>query len=174
MKIIKKFWYLIFLPVLIILIADWLTPIDIPGNTWKAFLWFINLFLIKVYLPIWGIILLMLAIPFLFISFYLLFHNNKSFENYRSDTFFEVLWEWDYDFGEIYKEGIKARCPHCKTILKIDENRTYNIVTITKCTHCGFHKKFTFGSHELRDRVIKEIDRKITTGEYKKIVQQAD
>ena len=117
----------------------------------------------------------MLTIPFLIGLFILLFRNS-SVENYLSDTFFEVLWEWCYVRGEIYDEKIIARCPHCKTILKpVQESKyPYGHITNLICTHCGFHKKFAFNSHELRDRVKKEIDRKIITEEYKKIVQQPD
>lgn len=168
---LKKFWFLIILPVIIGLLINWLTPIDIPGTIWKVFFWFIHLFLIKIYLPVWGIILLILTVPFLIILFVLLFDNDKSVENYRSDTFFEVLWEWDYDFeGKIWDERIKARCPRCKTILKIveDSEPPYGYFTNLTCTHCGLLKKINFNSDELRNRIKKEIERKIHTGEYKK------
>lgn len=177
MKRFKKIWLTtIILAVISGILIDYLTLINIPGAIWKVITWFMHLFLFKTSFPVWGIILLMLTIPFLIILFILLFYNKKSFKNYTSDTFFGVLWEWDYDFGEIYKEGIRARCPQCKTILKIvqEPDIPFGHIANLKCTHCGFHKKFTFDSHELRDRVKKEIDRKIITEEYKKIVQQAD
>lgn len=176
MKRFKKIWLpTIILSVISGILIDWLTPVNIPGAIWKAITWFMHFFLLKMSLPVWGIILLMLTIPFLIGLFILLFHSN-SVENYLSDTFFEVLWEWCYIRGKIYDEKIIARCPHCKTILKIvqEPEPPFGYITNLECTHCGFHKKFTFNSHELRDRVTKEIDRKITTGEYKKIVQQAD
>jgi len=177
MKRFKKIWLPIIVSVISGILINWLTPVNIPGAIWKAITWFMHFFSIKMSFPVWGIILLMLTIPFLIGLFILLFRNN-SVENYLSDTFFEVLWDWRYIGGKIYDEKMIARCPHCKTILKpVQEGETsypFGYITNLECTHCGFHKKFTFDSHELRDRVKKEIDRKIITGEYKKNAQQAD
>jgi hypothetical protein len=177
MKKFKKILLPIILTIISGVIINWLTPIDIPGAIWKAITWFMHLFLLKICFSVWGIILLMLIIPFLIGLFNLLFRSN-SVENYLSDTFFGVLWDWRYRYirGKKYTEEIIARCPHCKTILKPSRESSYpfgytnNLV----CTHCEFCKKFDFGYDELLDRVKKEIDRKIITGEYKKIAQQAD
>ena len=173
MQISKKIWLTIILAIISTVIGgillDLLTPLNIPGIIWKAITWFMHFFLIKIHLPVWSIILLMLTIPFLIGLFILLFRNN-SFENYLSDTFFEVLWEWRYTRGKIYNEKIIARCPKCKTILKMvsESEPPFGYITNLVCNHCEFHKKFTFEPHELLDQVKKEIDRKIFTGEYKK------
>ena len=177
MKISKKIWLTIISTVIGGILLDLLTPLNIPGIIWKAITWFMYFFLIKIHLPVWSIILLMLTIPFLIGLFILLFRNN-SVGNYLSDTFFGVLWNWRYIGGKIYDEKIIARCPHCKTILKPvqgeETSYPFRDITTLVCTHCEFHKKFDFDFHELRNRIKKEIDRKIITEEYKKIVQQAD
>jgi len=170
MKISKKIWLTIISTVIGGILLDLLTPLNIPVIIWKAITWFMHFFLFKIHLPVWSIILLMLTIPFLIGLFILLFRNN-SFEKYLSDTFFEVLWEWRYSRRKIDNKKIIARCPKCKTILKTisEPEPPFGYITNLVCTHCGFHKKFTFEPHELLDQVKKEIDRKIFTGEYKKM-----
>ena len=171
MKGFKKIWLLFFLPVIIGLLINWLTPINIPGAIWKTIVWFGDLFVIKINLPIWGIILLMFAIPLL-IGVILFLHRISSAETYlayTSDTFFGISWHWSYDGGNVYDVDIIPRCPSCKTLLQ-PSNMVVNEFTLV-CSHCGFQKEFEYSYDELFNRVKKEIDRKIITKEYKTVKQ---
>ena len=171
MKGFKKIWLLFFLPVIIGLLINWLTPINIPGAIWKTIVWFGDLFVIKINLPIWGIILLMFTIPLLIgvILFLQRTSSTVTYLAYTSDTFFGISWHWSYDGGNVYDEDIIPRCPSCKTLLQ-PSNMVVNEFILV-CSHCGFQKEFEYSYDELLNRVKKEIDRKIVTKEYKKIVQ---
>lgn len=168
MKRFKKIWLLFFLPVIIGLLINWLTPINILGAIWKTITWFTALFIIKVTLPVWGIIVLMLA-PLLIIAALFLYrtYSAETYLTYTSDTFFGILWHWSYDRGTVYE--VLHRCPSCKLILQPSNTAVTTFTLI--CSHCGFEKDFRCGYGELLNRVKKEIDRKIITEEYKTIKQ---
>lgn len=171
MKRFKKIWLLLLLPVIIGLLITWLAPIDIPGIIWKAITWFAGFFVIKATLPVWGLILLMLAIPFLIgvVLFVALTRSTENYLKYTSDTFFGISWYWSYDGGTVYDVDIFPRCPSCKTLLQ-PSNIVVNEFNLV-CSHCGFQKEFRYSYSELLNRVKKEIDRKITTEEHKTVKQ---
>ena len=171
MKRFKGIFLFIILPVIISLLVNWLTPINIPGTIWKIITWFAGLFVIKATLPVWGIILLMLVIPLLIgIVFFLLrTSSTETYLTYISDIFFEISWHWRYTGNKLYNEDIIPRCPSCKTLLQ-PSNVVVNEFTFI-CSHCGFQKEFEYSYDELLNRVKKEIDRKIITEEYKTVKQ---
>ena len=66
MNKLNKIWLLLLLPVVVGLMVNWLTPIDIIGALWKAIKLFVGLFVVKVTFPVWGVILLIIALGLLF------------------------------------------------------------------------------------------------------------
>ena len=163
MKRFKKLWFLLLLPVVVGLLVNWLTPIDIPGAIWSAVKWFFGLFLVTSMLPVWGIILLMLTIPLVLGVGLLFLGRAETHLTYTSDTFFGISWHWSYVGGQLYDQDITPRCPHCKTVLEPVHESAYAVVDdITlACHHCGFKKRFEFNLVTLLDRVKLEVDRKI-------------
>ena len=55
-----------------------------------------------------------------------------------------------------------ALCPKCKTELDMDMGSWSE----ARCGHCGFEKRFDMSGRELLTRVMKEIHRRVRTGEY--------
>ena len=168
MEKFKKIGLFIILSVVCSLLVNWLTPINILGAIWKSITWFAVLFIIKVTLPVWGIIVLMLT-PLLIglVLFLYRTYSAETYLTYTSDTFFGISWHWSYDRGTVYK--VLHRCPSCKLILE-PSNTAVTIFTLF-CSHCGFQKDFEYSYGELLNRVKKEIDRKIHTEEYKTVKQ---
>ena len=166
----KKLWLLLLLPVVVGLLVNWLTSIDIPGSAWAIIKWVGSLFVLKFTLPIWAILFLLLILPTLILVTKALLrsHTGNSHKNYLSDTFFEILWFWRYVGGRLYDENFVPRCPNCMYILQpIEESAFQCIDNISLvCHHCGFKKRFDFNMHTLLDRVKREIDLKIVTGKY--------
>ena len=64
----KKLLVLLVVSVVAGLIVNWLTPIDIPGAVWTALKWINSLFVAKLTLPVWALLLLILAFPILEIN----------------------------------------------------------------------------------------------------------
>ena len=180
MKALRRLCALLLPPLVVGLLLNWLTPVDVPGALWSAIRWFFGLFLITFTLPIWAILLLMLAIPLVFgIGLVLIFvfrrpqRSSPAYTSYTSDDFFGVSWHWSYLGGRLSDETIMPRCPGCKTIL----DATYEPgdviaghITLV-CHHCGFRKRLKFDRDTVLDRVKREIDRKIVSGEYKTVEQ---
>lgn len=176
MNKLNKIWLLLLLPVVVGLMVNWLTPIDIIGALWKAIKLFVGLFVVKVTFPVWGVILLMLVIPLLIGAILMMVGLRRTEEShltYLADNFFGVSWDWKYVGGHLYDEDIVPRCPQCKTVLQPVQESAFNVVddVTLACHHCGFKTRFDFNLHTLFDRVKREIDRKIVTGEYKAVQQ---
>jgi len=126
-----------------------LTPINIVGAIWKTIVWFGSLFVIKINLPIWGIILLMFAISLLIGVIFFLHRTSftETYLAYTPDTFFGISWHWSYDGGTVYDVNILPRCPSCKTLLQ-PSNIVVNEFTLV-CSHSGFQKEFEYSYDEL-------------------------
>ena len=166
MKHIKKLWLLLLLPVVIGLLVNWLTPINIPGSIWAVIKWIGSLFVSKFTLPVWAILFLMLALPTLILVAKAL--SRHSHMNYVSDKFFDIMWHWQYVRGKLDVRNFVPRCPVCTCILEIVEEWGEDDI-ILLCHHCGFKKKFEVVHMDtLLDQVKREIDLKITTGKYLK------
>ena len=157
------------------LLVIWLTPYNPFGVIWSGITWFVRLFIIKVSLPIWLIIILILAISVLSrgasFSFTADGDSAGTYLNYTSDKFFGILWRWKYTANKLYDEHIVPRCPSCMTLLRATEETSYRMideVTLT-CPNCDFKRRFEYSLDDLLDRIRREIDRKIVTDEYKTV-----
>jgi hypothetical protein len=168
-----KIWAAFILPVIIGLVINWLTPINVLSLLWKAIKWGFSLFIIKFTLPVWAILLLMLAIPLLLLVIFITFKKNSISEpsplNYISDVFFGIRWHWRYCGTQVDEDYLTPRCLKCSCVLEPINESLYAIMPRIgmHCSHCGTRISFGYGFEQLRREVHKEIDRKIVTGEYK-------
>ena len=182
----KKSTVIITLAITVIggLVVNWLTPINIPGYIWSFLSSVMRLFLAKITLPVWAIIVLIFLIPVarLLTQKKRVHHNvnnvNSSkpdYIKYTSDDFFGIDWNWDYRGNRIDSNSITARCPKCKCLLDwVRESSFKMIKDITLiCPHCNLRKVFKLNEEGIIRRVEKEIDRKIIAKEIP-IAQQAD
>jgi len=174
MKKLRSLWLLLIVPVVVGVVIDRFTKIDLIGAVWVGLRWVGHLFVVSFTLPVWGIILLMLVLPAILalLEFVLARRQpDESYEDYTSDTFFGISWHWRYCRGRLV-DDVTARCPRCSGLL--DSHEWGYSLTLT-CDHCGFEKSFNnMDSLTLRERVRKEIDRKLVTGEYKSVVRRDD
>jgi hypothetical protein len=90
-----------------------------------------------------------------------------------------VNWVWRYDFGKI--SNLTARCPVCSCLLdpKGDVRNDASVMTGMRpvtaywCDHCQVERLREDGRPEtIVDRVQKEIDRLLVSGEWKNHVRQ--
>jgi len=174
MKKLKSLWPLLIVPVIVGLFINWLTPVDVIGAIWKGLRWFGHFFVIPVTFPIWGIILLTLALPAVLALVVLVGAcrpPEEGYEAYRSDSFFGVSWRWRYCLGQV-DENIVARCPRCQGILDFHQFWSGVPGVALTCDHCGFNQRFDSDGLTLRNRVLKEIDRKLVSGEYRSVLER--
>jgi hypothetical protein len=97
--------------------------------------------------------------------------HGASVKDYRTDSFFGVVWRWRYGFHGS-PEDIWCFCPRCDTQLVYTEDRYPDRVWLT-CEHCDERLHETTGSKEyVLSKVFRQIDRKIRNGEWKHNVAQ--
>jgi hypothetical protein len=171
-KLLTKIFSVFLLPIFIGLLIKLIAPTEVLQVVWVALKQVVAFFLIEFTLPIWAIILLVLAIPFLVVLVFILLpsRTSESYHSYVSDNLFGINWHWKYSYGHLYNEDIVPRCPECKTIMERSATSPFmaDVTTLT-CTHCGYERHFDLSLDALIGRVKKEIDRKIITEEYKNV-----
>ena len=93
---------------------------------------------------------------------------------YISDNVFGVEWHWRYQEGKLYEKYFEPFCPNveCSCILEPVRRSAYQAIddVALVCDRCGFTKDFEYNWDQLRWKVVKEIDRRIRTGEFKKVL----
>lgn len=137
-------------------------------------------------IPLWlviiGIPILVLLIP---VITRLIPDKEPSFTKYTHDHILEIDWSWKWippnKFRAEYKfDELKPRCPSCKSVLNIndyDGRLVYCINDSCKWQwplasqryayhHVGHRSDAIDHSSKLNERVLKEIDRKMHTGEW--------
>lgn len=158
------------------LLVNWLTPINIPGYIWSFLSSIVRLFVVKITLPVWAIIILIFLLP---VARFLIqkkqVHQNlnkadssdSGFLKYTSGDFFGIGWHWDYRGNKIDSSSITARCPKCKCLLDwVRESSFRMIKDITLiCPHCNFRKEFKLDEKAIVRKVEQEIDREIISKE---------
>ena len=169
----NKIWGVLILPIVIGVAVNWLTPLNVPSLLGKALKWFFSLFAIKFTLPVWAILLLMLAIPLVLLAVFILLVKNSDSESdvhkYISDIFYGIKWHWRYSGTQVDEYYLTPRCMKCSCVLETVDESAYAAIDHIgmHCSHCGSSVSFEHGFECLREKVHKEIDRKIVTGEYK-------
>jgi hypothetical protein len=93
-----------------------------------------------------------------------------SFLEYRAATIFGVRWSWPYTFGKLLTHTLQPRCPDPSCLCLLDFRRSSGYEALRQvslvCTRCGFRRDFDHDRQTVLDEVVKEIDRRVNTGEY--------
>ena len=86
---------------------------------------------------------------------------------YTSDTFFGILWRWGAEPG-VGTLSVRSFCPQCDMELYPNYN-SYGESLQFHCENCGFaHNVEHMDGPQLENVVIRAIQRKIRTGEWKR------
>lgn len=91
--------------------------------------------------------------------------------DYRSDQFFNIVWRWDYRGGQIGQPV--PYCCNCDTQIVAQEDYDYGsfgraLITQLKCDYCGgTNEKFSEPFQNLLSKVVRQVDRKLRTEEWK-------
>lgn len=152
----------------------WILGIVVIGGIWGLWrLGWLNWLQYRFLCPVWGLILLFLsglAIVACILAIATFLRTNDHF-SYLSDNIFGIEWQWRWQGGKLYKHNLMSFCPRRKCSCRLDPQemsgyRAIDDISLV-CDHCGFTKHFDCNWDELKWKVIKEIDRRIRTGESK-------
>jgi len=137
---------------------------------------------IRVTLPVWALIVASTLLVLVTIAVYwvrnlpdaLPNQTHRHWRTYVEDEIFGVTWHWGY-LGNSLDEIKGAFCPSstCKCRLVQDSNfnaRAYDAISLV-CERCGFKRDFDCGRDELYRKVLREVERRINTGEFTKEVR---
>jgi hypothetical protein len=149
----------------------------------------------KYIVPVWGLVVIGIS-PIVFIVGIVCFivfikkdpasqNNKEQFElqslsvwmSYVEDIIFTVLWQWKYfSDGSINTRSLLPLCPKCKRQLKTQESyisfRGAGIYM--NCFNCDFKTDFIGGDYyNFSILVIREIEGRIRSGEYKDKIKKA-
>ena len=147
--------------------------------------------LFDIFAVLWGIavaninISLWLFLPILFLALVPLFQilaarrkctpTERTWRDYRKGTYFGIAWKWDYEFnGRIV--NVTAYCPRCGLQLVYDQYRTgtHQPQTNFICDDCGKIATIEGSNIEAWDKVIRKIERDITTDEWERQIRSGE
>ena len=100
------------------------------------------------------------------------------FSAYVNDTIFGIRWSWNYRFdGTMDPTALIAFCPNRNCGHRLDVHDDYERASYMcylpislHCPRCGFVQKFDCRLDGLQNRVAGEIERRINTGEYLRVL----
>jgi hypothetical protein len=137
----------------------------------------------RVVMPRWYYYLLLLCGLALLVRVVIGFRNRTKIKeesisstDYQRDTFFGIVWRWDYfSSGEISDEMLAPYCPTDDTLLV--KNPKFSFDNVNAEFYCETCKK-VFTPREgsgvtLKGKVIRQIDRKIRVGEWRELVKSS-
>ena len=97
-----------------------------------------------------------------------------SFTDYTKDSFFRIIWRWEYIDNMIHRQTLAAYCPNDGTLLVDNPIRAF--ATFSNPLYCETCRNVYGPEMETRigmeDRVISQIERNIDSGEWRNIVQK--
>ena len=165
-----KFWKKWF--VLILVIALIIGLIGLWKVNWLQWLQWLQY---QITWPVWALMLLSLsglAIAFSIRALTGSLGRIPDHSLYISDNVFGIEWHWCYQGDALYTKNFAPFCPNreCSCMLDPARRSSYQAIddVILVCDHCGFTKDFECNWDTLIRKVVKEIDRRIRTGEFKK------
>jgi len=101
--------------------------------------------------------------------------EKPSYQNYLSDTFFNIKWHWKQDVWGMGVEPIYdmyTLCSNCEYQIypqeKLDAYNPGKYTVSFYCEHCNTtYKDIPFSFNELKHKVILKIQHKLRTGTWK-------
>lgn len=158
------------------------TTVFVPGFwSWVGrVLWFTwRLLVSTVSVPVWliGVIgALTLTLLYLAAKRALAAVSTPAFLAYKEDVIFGIRWRWSYA-GNTLDEP-REFCPQCDTRLLFRNEygmphglvtRNYTHQTVFFCENCNWQSQPLDGNHgEVIDRVMRQIDRRLRSGEWQR------
>lgn len=131
--------------------------------------------------PVWVLILLsfsglVIALCVLAVCYFL--NRTSDHFSYVSDNIFGIEWQWCWQAGKLYKNNLVPICPKPRCSCRLDPREMSGYQAIDDisliCDHCGLRKDFDCDWDELRWKVIKEIDRRVRTEEFKERLRKSE
>lgn len=165
-----KKWFVVIVPIVLItgVVGLW-------QKGWLRWLQF------QITWPVWALILLSLSgitISLLIRVMSTLLDRTPDHFLYVADNVFGVEWHWHYLSGKLYDNNFVPYCPNRECRCQLDPQRRSGFRAIDDitlvCDHCGFTKSFDCNWEQLLWKVVKEIDRRIRTGEFREIIKRSD
>jgi len=160
----------------------WILVIAVFTTT--LFLWhkgWLNWLQYRFACPVWALILLSmggLAIASFIMFLIALLNRTPDHSLYLSDNIFGIEWCWQPQGRTLHEDDLVPYCPTPGCSCRLDplELSGYQVVDDISlvCDHCGFKKDFDCNWDTLRWKALKEIDRRIRTGEFKERLSKND
>lgn len=127
-------------------------------------------------MPNWLFYLLLLSVFYVVVSLCVLFVKPREAKvtSYKQDMFLDIIWRWSYQRKEPVDPW--CFCPDCKTELIYNYTGSReNQETELFCETCNVAKLRHDGDTKyLMNRVLRLIERKIRTGEWKEVIYQSN
>lgn len=173
---------------LALIVVDYLTDWKI-FSLLKSFLYFV--FVKTVPLPVWAVLILsVLGISHLIVLLYKNFAstNYSVSAMYNRDVVYDILWQWDWNAGQINLNTLFPICPICSYDMEelshggwLELNQTSlgngpdmisGKQTNVQCDNCRYSKSFQKEKSDLHKDVSREVIRRIREGEDAKANQR--
>jgi hypothetical protein len=130
-------------------------------------------------LPVWvGLLLALLAVwgaSRWLVPFIMARRKPAPRRDYFQDNQLGVVWRWDYGaFGDGPSfSTFKAYCPNCDSEMVREYSFSYDDeFSLMRCQNCGAGSSNVRGNYDaLVGRVHREVERKIRTGDWLKVVE---
>ncbi len=150
------------------LLVEWLWEIKVIHNIGSLFKWIWNIIVYPVTLPLWLLVVIIAAVAG--VTWLSLGKGSiySAHYEYVRDEIMGLKWEWAWHGGLIY--NLIFLCPKCSYQLFVD--KTYNYEgydggSMVNCPNCDFNNTWQISTEEFEDRALREIQRRIRTGQYK-------
>lgn len=135
-------------------------------------LWVVALLLFKIPIPVWLFIPLMVATVPTVVLVASRFRKPRGpiYLDYKEDEFSSVIWRWSYmSNGKI--DHVWCFCPADDTMLVFKLPRYVNTAPTIECETCGtVYIRYDGSQENLISAIKRQIDRKIRSGEWRKVV----
>lgn len=145
---------------------------------WSGVIWCWESLIASYSLPGWAWLVISIFALVGLVNLYLAIKGESEqseFKTYIEDFIHGAKWRWDWIGNQI--TDVWCYCPHCDATLVYDDSSCRNYLSNIKktdfiCENCGHSvvTSITGGNKNYAtSAIMREIDRRIRTGEYKKI-----
>jgi len=93
-------------------------------------------------------------------------------DDYVKDSFFGLTWRWRYGQTGIY--SVVPCCSRCDMQVhpRLDHVSTLSTLTGYHCDNCGQHVSLEGDHQNIEDKVTRQIQRKLRSGEWKQVISK--
>ena len=162
----------VLLPLLVGVAVEVFTSTEVLKATLKGLTAMWGFFAKPVALPLGAVLLLPIVAVAATVALIVFLQHRSSapYTSYTSDLVFGLVWHWDWSGDKM--TNMRIFCPSCSYRLIFEEKDPlpypYTPDTKVECHHCGYEQHWNEPRAKLLDKAVREIERRIRTGEYKK------